>query len=409
MIVFWVSKPCFAFSAARAMPSANNNLTAEQTVARYIETLEELYRQRHTLDETEVDRRLKAFIKDVLDLDRFVRQILQQEWQKLGAYEQSEFKQALIASIKRKFANIILQNSDGAIPTLTLESKEEKERFVELNYSFQGRGARRLFTLYMIKHPDGIWRVSNIRDKEQTMLRYYYEYCSNLIDGYSFNYLLGELLDQGFVILEDFESSEVGKLPEGWTWKDKDDDKHKPYTVVQDEGNKFLAARDTGQSVILGKDVQWNLNEYPYVSFRWRAHHLPEGGDERYGRTVDSAAGIYFIYRKKLVWIPESVKYVWSTTLPVGAAMQRSGVGRPWMVVAESGRENLGEWHTYVFNLYEAYKKTFGGDPPDKPIGIGILSDANSTNSKAYADYDDIRALKNADADSGIQKYMDAE
>ena len=78
------------------------------------------------------------------------------------------------------------------------------------------------------------------------------------------------------------------------------------------------------------------------------------------------------------------------------------------MVVAESGRENLGDWHTYVFNLYEAYKKTFGGSPPDKPIGIGILSDANSTHSKAYADYDDIRALKHAEADSGVDPARDA-
>jgi hypothetical protein len=89
--------------------------------------------------------------------------------------------------------------------------------------------------------------------------------------------------------------------------------------------------------------------------------------------------------------------------------MRRSGTGRPWMVVADSGEENLGKWNTYIFNLKDAYKKTFGGDPPDRPIGIGILSDANSTKSKAYADYDDIRALRNANADSGITQFLDAE
>ena len=56
----------------------------------------------------------------------------------------------------------------------------------------------------------------------------------------------------------------------------------------------------------------------------------------------------------------------------------------------------MGEWRTYVFDLRQAYRDTFGGDPPTKPIGIGVLSDANSMKTRAYADYDDIRALRSA-------------
>jgi hypothetical protein len=89
--------------------------------------------------------------------------------------------------------------------------------------------------------------------------------------------------------------------------------------------------------------------------------------------------------------------------------MRRSGIGKPWMVVAESGEEHLGEWRTYTFNLYEAFKQTFGNDPPDKTVGVGILSDANSTDAKAYADYDDIRALREADVGSGVLKILEAE
>lgn len=79
------------------------------------------------------------------------------------------------------------------------------------------------------------------------------------------------------------------------------------------------------------------------------------------------------------------------------------------MVVVESGGAHLGAWQTYVFNIYEAYKETFGGEPSEKAMGIGILSDANSTNSKAYADYDDIIALRFANADSGIKEFLEAE
>lgn len=217
--------------------------------------------------------------------------------------------------------------------------------------------------------------------------------------------------DADHVVLEDFESSPVGQLPQGWDWKDKDDDRHKPYEVREEDGNKYLAARDEGESVILGKKIRWNLDEYPYVSFRWRVHEIPDGGDERYDDRVDSAAGIYFTYKKKAFGlIPLSVKYVWSSTLPVGAATRREGVGKPWQVVADSGRSGLGEWRTHVFDLRQAYRDTFGGDPPSRPLGIGILSDANSTNSRAYADYDDIRALREGDpgVTSGVTEILPA-
>lgn len=203
-----------------------------------------------------------------------------------------------------------------------------------------------------------------------------------------------------FIVLDDFESTPVGEFPVGWDIRDSDADKHKPYRVREENGNKYLEARDEGESVILGKEICWNLEQYPYISFRLRVNAIPEGGDERYDDTVDSAAGIYVTYRKKMFGkIPESVKYVWSSTLPVGGATIRQGIGRPWQVVIGSGEEGLGEWKTYTFDLRETYRKTFRSKPPKQPIGIGILSDANSTHSHAYADYDDIRLLSEAPAD----------
>ena len=218
--------------------------------------------------------------------------------------------------------------------------------------------------------------------------------------------------DADYIVLEDFEGSTVGQMPVGWQWKSKDDGKQMPYQVQQEDGNQFLAARDEGQSIIIAKDVKWDLKNYPYVSFRWRVHEIPAGADERLHDKVDSAAGIYFVYRRILGLIPESVKYVWSSTLPVGSAMQRSGLGKPWMVVVDSGDDGLGEWRTYVFDIAAAYKDTFGGLPSNEAIGIAILSDANNTpNGHAYADYDDIRALRSADSTvtSGVREKLDAQ
>lgn len=210
--------------------------------------------------------------------------------------------------------------------------------------------------------------------------------------------------------LSDFNDSPIGGLPKAWTWKKEDRDKNKPYEIVEEsEGSRYLAADDRGESVILGKQIEWSLEDYPYLEFRWRARSLPVGGDERYGDTNDSAAGLYVTYRKKMGMVPISAKFVWSTTLPVGTATRRSGVGRPFNVVVDSGEKHLDEWRTHVVDLVEVYEKTFGGKPPKNAVGIGVLTDANSVGGLAAADYAYIRALREGEPTVAVTEVVDAE
>jgi len=385
------------------MIGLNVDLTPEQTIETYFEELGQKF-SKQTIGEPEFRRWSLNTIEDLFALNRLSAQVLQHKWSKLDSVEQESFMEAIKLSFQNRLVTELKQYDK--LPKLNLVSKEHKENFATLKYVLLGGNERQDFTIYMTKYSQGHWKISNLKVGDKSLMREYYSFCDNLLDKYSFEYLIGELSGQGFVVLEDFETSKLGGLPRDWTWKDSDDKKHKPYEIKKENGNKFLAARDEGETVILGKEVRWNLKKYPYISFRWRVWEIPEGGDERYNETNDSGAAIYITYKKKLGLIPESVKYLWSTTLPVGTATQRNGWGRPWNIVAASGEAKLGEWRTFTFNAYEAYKKTFRGDPPDAPIGIGILSDANSTDSKAYADYDDIRALMSADADSGIRQFM---
>jgi hypothetical protein len=199
-----------------------------------------------------------------------------------------------------------------------------------------------------------------------------------------------------FIVLEDFESAAVGEFPAEWEWRGWGEVEEKPYRVRDERGNRFLRAEDTGQNVILYRKIRWNIKEYPYLSWRWRIRAVPEGADERDEKRADSAAGLYLTYRKKLGLLPKSVKFVWSTDLPTGSAFRRKGIGMPWTIVAGSGSDSLDQWQTFTVNALEAYRETYGGDPPDRPLGVGLLSDANNTGGRAFADYDDIIVLKSA-------------
>jgi hypothetical protein len=195
------------------------------------------------------------------------------------------------------------------------------------------------------------------------------------------------------LVLEDFEESPVKGLPIGWRARGFKHGEKAPYWIEEENGNRFLRAEDRGENVMLYKEVRWNAREYPYLSFRWRIRAVPEGADERFEHKADSAAGLYLSYRRKLGIVPESVKFVWSGSIAAGSAFRRAGIGMPWTIVAGSGEPDH-SWRTFVFHTEDVYRKTFGKDPGDRPLGIGLLSDANSTGGLAAADYDDIAVYR---------------
>ncbi len=202
------------------------------------------------------------------------------------------------------------------------------------------------------------------------------------------------LADPDRIVLENFSQGRVGELPSGWRWRGKDDDKPKLYAIQEESGHRYLNAKDSGYSVAIFKTISWDLRAYPVLTWRWRAKALPPGGDERFGAKNDSAAGLYVVFSQNWVGVPKQIKYVWSTTLPVGTVADRKLIGRPRVLVLRSGRARLGEWVTERVNLYEDYKRIWGGEPSEKTVGIAILTDADATHTFAEADYADIVARK---------------
>src|SRR5262249_20758578 len=90
--------------------------------------------------------------------------------------------------------------------------------------------------------------------------------------------------------------------------------------------------------------------------------------------------------------IPRAIKYVWSTTLPVGTHIDSPVYWRAKVVVLQSGASGLREWRQETVNFYQDYKDLFGAEPGEVQ-GIAVLTDADATASVAEADYDDFALL----------------
>ena len=62
---------------------------------------------------------------------------------------------------------------------------------------------------------------------------------------------------------------------------------------------------------------------------------------------------------------------------------------RAMMIVVRSGEKMLNTWVQEERNLYEDYRKAFGGEPP-RISGVAIMTDTDNTKESAVTFYGDI-------------------
>jgi hypothetical protein len=188
--------------------------------------------------------------------------------------------------------------------------------------------------------------------------------------------------------VEDFSAFEVGTFPEGW--KSRGGEGSEVYRVRSNK-EAYLEATSVNSAVTIAKEFEYDLKEYPFLEWQWRVLELPQGGDERHKKTGDSAAAVYVIFEGR--FRPNNIKYVWSASLPLGTTTESPYSGKTKIVVLRNQSSPVGEWVSEKVNVYEDYKRLFGGEP-QLAQAIGVMSDSDNTGSRAIAHYKGIRVSK---------------
>jgi phosphatidylglycerophosphate synthase len=187
-------------------------------------------------------------------------------------------------------------------------------------------------------------------------------------------------------VLEDFNNAKTGVFPDSWDARNK---RGKKYYLVQEENSqKFLHATVPSDSVHIYKKVDWDVKALPILTWRWRVSALPPEGNEQNPAKNDTAAAVYVTWVNKWKMQFFSLKYIWSTSLVSGTSFRQKDT---WVVVVDSGPQNLGQWITHTVDVRADYERLFGQKISD-PHAIAILSDSNTTKSTVVADYDDFVA-----------------
>ena len=197
-------------------------------------------------------------------------------------------------------------------------------------------------------------------------------------------------MNDQIISLDTFDTDQPSSFPKQWSVRGDEATAKAVYSVVEENGNRFLRAYADKQDVQIGISRLIEPKEFPALQWRWRVKQLPTGANERAEKTNDSAAAVYVVFDSTL--LPRAIKYVWSASLPVGTRVKSPVYWRSRVVVLQSGTTHIGEWQHEVINYYQDYKDFFG-EEPGKVVGIAILTDSDTTKSVAEAYYDDFSLL----------------
>jgi hypothetical protein len=168
------------------------------------------------------------------------------------------------------------------------------------------------------------------------------------------------------------------------------------FSLARDGELSALVMRSHVASFGFQRETKVNVDDYPLISWKWKASKLPAGGDYRHAGTDDQAAQLYVAFSKTKI-----IEYVWDTSAKEGSSGDAAGLP-PFVsikvLVLRSGAADLGKWLTESRNLRADYERLFGkAAGPLVVQGLQLRINSQHTRTEAEAAFADIvfeRAVK---------------
>ena len=161
------------------------------------------------------------------------------------------------------------------------------------------------------------------------------------------------------------------------------------YTVVPDGTNHCLRASATNSNSALMTKLNLKPPAYLLLRWRWKIDHTPPGASDRVVHDYDHAARVIIAF-DTFIGPPRSINYFWANTEPTGTAMPHPLMSRAQMLVLESGNGRAGQWISEERDVTADWHRLFPGKKMPKIVGIGVLTDTDSTHTQVTAHYADI-------------------
>ena len=210
----------------------------------------------------------------------------------------------------------------------------------------------------------------------------------------SLRVLLACLLSFHWCVNAETESFFVGHFSQEGIgqWQEKSFKDHTHYTLVtaQDKLSVVKAHSQHSASGLFRK-IRIDLQQYPFMNWRWKIARALQTGDETVKAGDDYAARIYVVVDGGwLAWRTKALNYVWAGEAEKGAVWPNAFAGkRAQMFAIRNHSDATGVWYTEKRNvlqdLQQVHKETI------RYIDVvAIMTDTDNSGGEVTAYYGDI-------------------
>jgi hypothetical protein len=200
------------------------------------------------------------------------------------------------------------------------------------------------------------------------------------------------------------------ELPQGWQkWTLSKFKKPTQYQLVALDGKTVVKASADDSASGLIHPLNVNARTYPLLSWRWKVTELIAKADNSRKQSEDSPVRMVVTFEGNLEQLSLSdrvffdnvrlmtgqqmpyatLMYIWENRATRNSVIPNPHTSRVKMIVAESGRDKVGDWQEVTRNVYEDYRRAFG-EEPGAVSAIAIMTDTDNTGANVHAYYGDI-------------------
>ena len=187
--------------------------------------------------------------------------------------------------------------------------------------------------------------------------------------------------------------------------------RHTEYTIEKDGDRSCLRAESNASASGLILNKEFNVFEYPKLTWRWKISNVYLKGNAEEKSGDDYPLRIYVIFKydpdkasfaqrikygiAKAIYgeypPQSSLTYIWESKAHNKRIITSPFTEEAKMVILEAGEDKVGRWLQEDVDIVEDYRKAFGNMPP-AVASLAIMNDSDNTGERSvsYVDFIEI-------------------
>jgi len=201
------------------------------------------------------------------------------------------------------------------------------------------------------------------------------------------NFLLITTIQAKEILVFEFTEKELSNLK---VRKVRGADSETIYSVGSNENGNYLKANSKNGGSALGKEIEIDLEQTPFINISWKVEKELRGINEKSKKGHDFAGRVFVI--KKTGATPLSnraINYVFSSNNDIGKNWISPYTKKSIDNVLSTTKINLNEWVSVKANVKEDFKKFHNLDIK-KLDGVAIMTDTDNSKLNAVTYYQNI-------------------